>query len=749
MQRERSRALLCSTAMLFCADMAAAQTSASSSGGGLEEVVVTARRREESLQRTPVSISAYTANDLAARQIDNISQISNSTPNLVFNASAPISGSKVAASVFIRGIGQTDFAPVTDPGVGIYLDGVYIARSVGGVLDLVDIDRVEVLRGPQGTLFGKNTIGGAINITSRKPSNTFQGSIEVKTGTDARADVRASVDIPLSPYLSSTITYAEFHQDGYVKNLGGGSELGDTNARAGRVLLDFHPNDRFNALLSADWTWRREQPQAQRIVAFNPNAGAPTFGPFNGALAGVLHVTPYDSRFLQGGPFVTYQGANPLARSDLGLQGTALTASYEFDSVTLKSISAYRHYKTLLGRDSDNSPFTIVETLDKMDHHQISQELQLYGDAFDQRLSWLVGGYYFHEKGSDLNLVRTTVLDIKSGGGIDNDSYAGFAHLSYKLTDRLRVTGGARFTRESKEFLPDQQVLFNPYTQSVFGGAGFTNGQRILPYVPVTRDFNNFSGMVGLDYTIQDDWLVYGSFSQGFKSGGFNQRVFPPRPIPGSYAPEKANVFEVGSKWSNPAHTLRVNGALFYTEYKDVQVKIIDVVAPGLGNAAKGEIFGGELELEALPMPDLLLQAGAGYLFTRYSEFSKTFDPTQGIRLGNHFVNSPKWSLNASAEYTVHLAYGALVLRADASYRAKTYSDAANSEAIAQGPLVLVNAGVTWSNPGNDWRVALQVRNLTDRTYFMTGNDEFNGFGYTERVYARPREWSLSVKKSF
>lgn len=740
--------LFCTTALLTAS--ASAPVLAETSVGTLEEIVVTARRREESLQTTPVSVTAFTANELAARQIDNISQISSSTPNLVFDSSAPISGSNAAASIFIRGVGQTDFTLVTDPGVGLYLDGVYIARSVGGVLDLIDVERVEVLRGPQGTLFGKNTIGGAINITSRRPGDTLAGRIEVKTGTGERLDVKASADLPVADSLSIRVSYADLNQDGYVKNLLVGDNLSDTNAQIGRVVVDFHPNDRFTALISADATRRREEGQAQKILAFNPAAPAPSFGPFNGVLAPFLGIDPYDDFFLGGGTFTTFQGENDLVRSDLDVYGISATLTYAFDEVTVKSISAYRSFDSQFGRDSDNSPFVIVETFDDMDQEQFSQELQLSGVAFDDRLDWLAGAYYFEENGDNLNLVRTTVLDIKSGGGVDNDGWAVFGHLSYDVTEKLSLNLGARYTEETKRFTPDQQVLFNAFTLPVFGGAGFVDGQRILPFVESSADFDDFSLTAGLDYRWTPNFMTYVSYSEGFKSGGFNQRVFPPRDVPGSFEPERVAVYEAGWKWGNDSNTVRFDGAVFYTDYTDIQVKIIDVVAPGTGNAAEGEVWGGELELSALVTPDFLLQFGAGYLDTQYTAFGPDFDPEQGIDEGDRFVNSPKWSLSGSASYTVQaMDFGDITFRVDWSYRSKVYNDAANSEAIAQDGLHLFNAGATFVTADENWQVAVQVRNLTNRTYLITGNDEFNGFGYTEGVYARPREWSLSVQRSF
>ncbi|MGV3482588.1 MAG: TonB-dependent receptor [Sphingobium sp.] len=749
----RMAALASASGLAVCGMPAFAQTENAGAQVAADEsigdIVVTARRREESLQKVPVSITAFTAADLQSRQVDNVSQIAQSTPNLVFNSSAPISGSNTAASIYIRGIGQSDFTLVTDPGVGLYLDGVYIARSVGGVLDLVDVQRVEVLRGPQGTLFGKNTIGGAINITSKPPGDTQGGSIEAKTGSRNRVDVKGVLDLPISDTLGVRISAATLNQDGYVRNQGG-PRLGDVNALIGRLALRWKPTDRLTIDLAADVTRRREQAQAQKLLDFNPNAGAPTFGPFNGVIAPALGLPQYDARFTQGGPYRTFQGDNPNAISHLDLWGVSGTAEYDLGGLTVKSITAFSKFDSQFGRDTDNSPYTIVETYDDISQQQFSQEIQLFGSALDDRLDWLLGGYYFTEKGDNLNNVYTSVILIKSGGAVKNDSLAGFAHLSFKATDKLRLTAGARYTDKTKRFTPDQQVLFYDYTQALFGGAGFTNGQRILPQVQSRRKFDNFSVLLGADYQWTDRLMTYVSFSQGFKSGGFNQRVFPPRAVPGSFEPEKADVFEAGLKTSNAAGTVRFDLAGFYTRYQDIQVRILDVIAPGTGNAAAGRVYGAEAELTLKPVSPLTLQFSAGYLDTGYTRFDINFDPSQGITKDNRFVNSPRWSLAASASYVIPLGdFGDLTLRGDWAYRSKTYNDAANSENIAQPGFSLFNAGIVLDTADKAWQVAAGVKNIADKRYLLTGNNEFGGFGYVEGVYARPREWSLSVRRSF
>ncbi len=711
----------------------------------LDIPVVTARKRAENLQDIPVSVSVFNAHELAALQVTNVSQISNSTPNLVFDDTAPISGSGSAASIFIRGVGQTDFTLVTDPGVGLYLDEVYIARSVGAILELLDVERVEVLRGPQGTLFGKNTIGGAINITSMRPSNEMSGAVELKTGIDNRADIRSSFNLPLADAWLLRMSYADLNQDGYVKNLGGGPDLNDTNAQLGKMVLSYDSSNKFSARLTTQLTRRREQGRAQKLVRFNPAAPGPTFGPFS-----ALGVGTFDEQFLAGGEFSTYQGEKEFVKSDLDVTGTSLVMNYQFSSFNIKSITAHRELDSEFGRDSDNSTFNIIQTQDVMDHDQLSQELQLSSNARQKNWHWLLGVYYFQEKGNNLNVVSLPVFDVVSGGGIDNESMAIFGQASYELNDKMSMTFGGRYTDERKRFLPDQIVRFNENTLPVYGGAGFVDGQRILPKEESSRDFDNFSGLLSLDYRWTQHLLTYLSYSEGYKSGGFNQRVFPPRTEPGSFKPEDVAVYEFGWKTSNDTNTVRLNGALFYTDYSNVQVKVIDVVAPGTGNAAEGRVYGGELELSALLSQDVSLLMTAGYLDTKYASFSDDFDPAQGIDKGSRFVNSPQWSLSNAVSYVIHGAkYGDVTLRGDWSYRSKVYNDAANSEFIAQGNLHLFNAGATFKKYGGKWQLALQVRNITDETYVVTGNDEFSGFGYTELVYARPREWSFTVKRIF
>lgn len=740
----------------------------------IEEVVVTARKREENLQETPISITAFTSQSLEALQVDNISQISSATPGLTFDSSTPISGSRVSSSIFIRGIGQTDFTLVSDPGVGLYLDGVYVARSVGGVLDVVDVERIEVLRGPQGTLFGKNTIGGAINVTSKSAGDEFAGELEIKTGTDDRFDFKVTVDIPFADNFRGKFSYANLNQDGNVKNLNGGSDLNDTDAQVFHGRLDFEPSDALSMMLTFDWTDRDEQAQAQRLLSFEPTAGlvgvaltdavaavVPGFDIGEYTCLGTSAAAQAMSADDCNRPFVTHSGSN--TPSDIEVKGGSFAVQYDFGAVMLKSVTGYREFDALFARDTDNSPYILVETIDTMDHEQFSQEFQLSGSAFDDRLNWLVGYYYFEEEGNNRNDVITSTFYLKSGGDIDNDSDAIFGQATFNLTDRWSITAGLRRTDESKGFTPDQFVTVDPsgnlavtFLDNTLQFAKVVRGQLptvaefdLVPSQKFERDFDETTGLFSIDYKATEDLLLYLSYATGFKSGGFNQRIPPPGvPEPINYEPETSSTYELGWKWTNQHKTLRVNGSLYFTDYEDLQVNVFAGVAPTTLNAVEAEIQGFEIELLANPIEALSINANIAYIDAEYTKAPGAIPGARTIEESDEFPNTPELTAFVGLDYRWDLAAGELTLHLDWSYRDEVQNNTINSAQIAQDELDLINAALIY-RLDEHWQFALSGRNLTDETYIITGNEELPGFGYAEAVYAREREWAVSAKYSF
>ena len=438
---------------------APAQEPAAAGGGVLEEITVTARRREESLQDTPISITAFTGDSLQQRQINFLSELGPFTPNMQFDSGATFSGANTAASVFIRGIGQVDFTLTTEPGVGIYLDGVYISQSIGSVLDLVDIERVEVLRGPQGTLFGRNTIGGAINVTSKKPSTDgVDGDVKVTVGEDSRLDIRAGVNFPITDNLAVRLSAATFNRDGYVAapNTPSGDDLGDIDRDAVLFALGWEPTEKFRMDFVADWSQQRESGVPNLLVgvfdgvtlglnAAQQDPASPLFIPLPGPviplsfvdLHNVVATAPLGEQgclppFAMPPPFcdpsvvpnpvfgeptvgqsdiIDIQNDPWVNTSSLGLAsesdvwGVNLTLAYDFNKATIKSITSYREVEAFTAIDIDalgipGGGIVIGDLVGDFDTEQFTQEFQLSGVAINDRLNWLVGFYYSARPGS-------------------------------------------------------------------------------------------------------------------------------------------------------------------------------------------------------------------------------------------------------------------------------------------------------------------------------------------------------------
>ena len=759
----------------------------------VEEIVVTARKKEEKLQDTPVSVTAMTSEKLDAAQVTDLSQVQDNAPNLTFDTSAPLTGTSSAASIYMRGIGSSEFALSADPGVGIYVDGVYLARSIGAVIDMVDTERVEVLRGPQGTLFGRNTIGGAVNVISKAPSAEFGGQARVTIGTDHLIRTQGTLNLPISESVLSRISFMNSKRDGYVNNRAGTfGDTGDEDRWSARGALQWAVNDDVSITLRADATRERQLPAPNVLVAFSENIGpgpncqatpdpmAPgglafpncSFVGQTNALSrfvammlppGVPAPPTFGAQFLNG-PFATSGGfttptaavnnaaSKPLGPdSDLDVWGTSATLEVQLTpDVTLRSISAYRNLDHFFALDLDHSPMNILDTVNDYDEDQTTQEIQLFGTALDRRLDWTVGAYYFDENGDHKDVVEflggglTGGIAILSGGKFDNRATAAFGQVSYDFTDKLTLTTGLRYSYEKKLFdVQRQQVIANTTPQPLPIG---------LPLILVEDKATNrdraLSPHINLSYAWYDGLMTYVSYSEGFKSGGFEQRVFPPRlqSVP-KFDSEIARVLEIGAKSSMFDGRLILNGSAFFTKYKDLQLSVFDGIAPVTRNAAKARLSGVELETQFRPVPELNIEAGLGYIGTRYRDIDSL---STGVGESNDFVNTPRWTAGASVAYTVEMGdrFGALTPRLGWTYRSDTSNDAFNTPALEEDQQNLYDASLTWEDPSGNWRVTLAGKNLTDRTYIVSGA-AVPMAGVTEASFARGRTWALSVERNF
>ncbi|MCB1662093.1 MAG: TonB-dependent receptor [Pseudomonadales bacterium] len=752
--------------------MAAENTS---KGFGIEEVVVTARKREENLQDTPLSVAAFTANEMKVRQIHSSDQLSQITPNLSFSSQAPSSGSNASSQIFIRGIGQTEFLPSTDPGVGLYIDGVYMARSVGGTLDFADLERIEVLRGPQGTLFGRNTIGGAIDIHTRKPSEEFGGEVEIKVGSDNQLELMADINLPISENLLTKISVGKRDRDGYVKRLVDGDDLGDDNTVGARAAVLWTPSDDVRLFWTADYNKEDENGSPQ---VFNSIASGNLFALVSSQRAGCpapgteLADPRCANNQWDAGPYAN-NGTFPVA-SELEGWGTQLTVDWDLDWVSIKSITAYRDMEWYASRDADNTPFTILHTQNDDTQEQFSQELQFSGTAMEDRLQWLVGLYYFEEEATDDYYVPITFGDFKTGGDVDNDTQAIFAQATYNFSNALSLTIGLRSSEETKRFTPDQGALttyvfpiadseksggmyLHPVTGELFpivaagAAAAVPAGTPFFPAGEVENDITETTPMINLSYRWNDQIMTYVSYSEGFKSGGFNARNVKPGPEVREFDPEFAETIEVGFKTDLFDGTLRLNGAIFTTDYTDLQFIIREDFSPITFNAGAATIDGFELEWTWVPTSQLHVVGGLGYIDGDYDELSPELIANGGVFLNSAMPHSPDWSGNLGVAYSIELGdMGSLTPRVDWSYRSKVYFNAENTEEIAQGSYSVVNAALTWYSADEAWQVIAAVNNLTDETYRVAGNSSLTASAaYAESTYAREREYSLSVKFNY
>lgn len=739
-------------------------------GTTVGDIVVTARRYEESLQSTPIAVSAFTGEGLEQAGVSSLVDAAAAVPNLTMSSTGSGAGGTSNTQIFMRGVGQTDFLITTDPGVAIYIDGVYYARTTGSAFDVIDLERIEVLRGPQGTLFGKNAVGGAISLISRPPSDQAGGSLQLTTGRFNRADIRASVDLPLSDTLRSRISGVWRNRDGFAKRTFDGGQLSDQNQLGGRFYLDWTPSDRVSFSFIADGTRERGGSAQSALLSFNPNVGlarlwnALVAAPQGLSLPIVNAATPFVSSAT--GPNV----------SNLDLWGTSLTGKFEIaDDIEIKSITAYRKLKAEFARDADNSPSSYVETHNRVNQDQFSQELQLLGGGPGSSFRWVLGGYYFNEGAIDRNDVRLAgglfrALEALPGrvvqlspapcptacaGGAGNpinigfdldfnifnrirtESYAAFGQASYAITDALSASVGLRYTKEDKTYFLDHRRV--------------NAGVPIIVPTTVKRSDDDISPRFGLDFRASEAVFLYASASKGFKSGGFNGRPTTIGAVQ-SFGPETLWSYEIGAKTDLLDRRLRLNMAGFFSKYKDIQLSSVRADSTGnlvliTENAGRAETKGVEIELTAVPARGLNFTASLGYLDAKYTELN----PGATITLATKFVKAPKWTTGAALSYTFELSPGVgdLMLRGDWALRSHYFNDPTNSTTIAQGAFSLFNARIAWTSPNEQIEVALFGTNLTDKRYFASGLSSATSFGLEEANFGRPREWGLSAKYNF
>lgn len=733
--------------------------------GGNEEIIVTATRREERLQDVPIAVTAFNDQAISDLSASTVGDLAAFTPNLV-RTSGPTGGND--AFFFIRGIGQVDSNPAADPGVGVYVDGIYFGRVQGSSIDTDDVARVEVLRGPQGTLFGRNTIGGAINITTKDPGHDLGLQGRVTLGSRNRIDAYLAADLPLSDELRLRLSGTTRNQDGFGRNVYTGKRLGSVENLSGRIKALWEPSGaNLQVRLTADVTRGRGSSAQTILTGFNPNAG-----PIPGTTPLGVPLPPDLLADTSSDPYLSFASIDPF--NHLDTWGTSGDVTWGIGAATqLRLIVAYREVKQLVANDFDGTGYRLYDNVFDTSTDQLSGELQLSGEAIDSRLTWLLGIYGYKENIAHnnriclgTNLGAPFAFARNQGGCIENnqrftlgvESYAAFAHLTFAVTDRFSLTAGARYTDESKDQAFD---FFLDNRAGVFSFFGFPTGiiptlSPDNPFLTIPTQYSDswraFTPKLGFEYKPNENMLLYGSYSQGFKSGGFNGRPSPNasggfnRIAP--YNPETLDAFEAGFKTDLADNRLRLNGAVFYSIYDGVQLLVLDPISGFFNteNAGRNKIWGVELEATARPVPPATLYFNLGYTNNGYT----SINPLAGIGIDADLPATPTWTIASGASYSIDLARaGSLELRADASFRDKVYYGATNNPLEFQDAIFLVNARATWTSPNEKFSLAAYGINVFDKTYFASAQDVRGPLAVAFAQVAPPAEYGVEAKFRF
>lgn len=767
---------------------AQAQDSADANEGEVDQIVVTAQFREQNLQDTPIAITAVSAEMLESRGQTDISAVANQAPSVTLRAGNANFGPSLTAS--IRGIGQHDFNPALEPGVGMYVDDVYYPTLTGSIFDLLDLDRVEILRGPQGTLAGRNSIGGAIRLYSKRPEGSNTGSLSATYGSRNRMDLRGSADFAIADGVDARLSGVSKRQNGYVDRLDYGcvnppgsalnpaiggipsqiptggdcvvSRDGNVDFHALRGQLRIRPTDTIDINIIADYSVDDRNSPAS-IITEAQDGGNP-------AVSGPYVNVPYDSRFICG-PFCNY-GTNQAAADPANgfafgrdydgrshFEGWGFSGQVEWDVsdyLQLVSITAYREYNTNFSTDDDLSPLPVSNSQSILDFWFFSQELRLNGALADDTIEYTLGAYY-----SDQQSIYESSVDLRWAGlqfmqrdPVPADSLAAFAHVSWHATDALTLTGGLRYSEENKTY---SYFRFNldgsanpPLVGPLSGLSGSYSGKRV--------DYR-----ANVQYRLSDDVMAYAQFSTGFKGGGINPRPYFASHVQ-PFGVESVKAWEVGLKSDFFDRRARLNLSAYFNKFDDIQLGLLSCpqfnpTPPGPGvlglpcamnaNAGDAEIKGFEAELSLRPAAGLMIDASLSYIDFEYTRIDPNAGGPGGVQLDYVTPYTAKWQWSIGVQYEALLgSAGSITPRFDISHKSGVYANAVNAQSNFIPGFTVANARLTWENEDGDLRASLQVENLFDK-YYLLNVFNVTGSGYVNAQPAAPREWSVSVTKKF
>ncbi len=711
----KSLCTLAITTALFGGTVMAEETAVKEKDPSLERIEVTARKSVESLQEVPVAVTSISADELSERGIEVITEVQQFSPNTTLQRSR---GTNSTITAFIRGVGQQDPLWGYEAGVGIYIDDVYLARPQGAVLDLLDIERVEVLRGPQGTLYGKNTIGGAIKYVTKEMSGEGEFRIQGTLGEYNQKDIKVTGQYPLiKDKLFVGFGFSSLQRDGYGEYLTSDltnqdSENYNKDVTASRITLEYHPRD--DLFFRLNWDHTQDDSNAKGGYRLLPS---------------ILTDAPVPSSV-----FDSYTSLPTW--NEVELEGLSFTANWNVSANTsIKYVYANRDSYSPTNIDFDNTSLRIFDVPAIYDDEQKSHEIQLNNTGDNYKF---VSGLYYYDGESCGqfeailevlgNAIGVPGLTREVSGCSNSTSKAAYAQLSYDLTDQWSITAGARYTQDEKRAKVNNGLIF----ATVYPESGWVDGYvrpegDLVPTVlDDSDDWSKFTPRIGVEYQANDDLMLFASFSQGFKSGTFNPRATTAEPAAN---PEDVDSFELGmkSEWLN--NRLRANITLFSLEHNDRQY--ISVL-PGadstqlnqrLGNIGTSDATGIEAEFTYLATDALLLSASFGYIDSDFKKVIDT-DPTTGLTFDKSELftisNTPDYTFNLGATYTVESSVGDFIINGSYYYR-DDYVLFEENSLLTQDGYGIANLSITWYNTDGDFSVGLHAKNLTDEEYMIGG----------------------------
>jgi iron complex outermembrane receptor protein len=743
-------ALMSTTSLVLLPNQVVAQAQVEDETFQLEEITVTARRRSESLQDVPIAVTAFSSDALAIRGAADITEIAQVAPSVTLEPSRATNSTLTA---FIRGVGQQDPLAGFEQGVALYIDDVYLARPQGALLDIYDVERVEVLRGPQGTLYGRNAVGGAIKYVTKRLSDEAEGSLRLSYGTYNQIDAVGKFSTPLSDKVRVGATVASLNRDGFGENLTTGDEHYNKKILAARASLEMTPSDRVFIRIAGDYS----NDDSNSVSGHRVNAGA-----ISGAA--VLD-SVYDTR----------AGATENA-STAGIDGNneveakGLHGSIEWqtsDTVTLKSVTSYREDYTESVIDFDSLAVDDLDAAVIYDNSQFSQELQLLYSS--DKLNGVVGFYYLDASASnDFDVVLGQLgrvafgqeLVAYTGGTVDTKAWSLFADLTYDVSDKFAVSLGGRYTNDKRtadvfraSYLGTSSSPFFGNDAAVFLGStsDFEN----------SRTYKDFSPRIALDYSLSDDAKVYASFSRGFKAGSFDPRGanFSSPEVEEGFEPETLDSYEMGLKSTWADGRARTNIAVFFSKYKDMQVPgslPVDTDNDGTNddfvgtvtNAGEAEIKGIEFEGEFLLSEKLTLQTSLNILDAEIKEWT-----LNGVNVADQreVQNTPEFMSFVGLTYMTDLGAGTLSLHTNWSHKGSIVQFETPVPAIDQKAYDIANASIVYTAEDNVWSFGVHGKNLFD-TQYKTAGYNFPTLGLENNLtafYGPPLTVTATFKYNF